>query len=327
MTEVDQKHTGIFQLLLIPLLLCISFILFTSKVEAQTDISIGLYPTSEKLKLKPGEKFNGELVTWNLSTESARYKIVAKGFRQIENKPGTAIILSDEEELQSLYSASSWITLSKDSIDLIPNKNEKILYEINVPNNITKGEYHAIISLISENALHSSNTSTLTTLSSGLPILIQVGDNFIENAELLEFKTDSKFYESPTVQFTTRINNIGDTHIAPTGEIVLQNIFNKEIGRIKFNQDSQTLLRDNIGNYTTDWKAKLFTEEKQIAIGPIKANLLLTYREFQPGFAPLLAETSFWIIPWKYIVIILVAILLIIALIQIRKYKKRSKPS
>jgi len=290
---------------------------------AQEDVSVGVSPTFQNLKLQPGDRYNGELVTWNLSQESAKYKILVKGFKQIDNTPGTAVLLSDEEEQKSLYSASSWITVNKDSIELVPNKNEKILYEINVPKNATKGEYHAMISLISENYVKSNDTATLTNVSSGMPILIRIGDNFVESAELLTFKTSKNIYEKPSVLFTTIINNTGDTHISPTGEIILTNIFNKEIARIKFNANSQSLLRDNTGNYTTQWTDKLITENKQLAVGPIKAELIVTYRELQPGFAPLLAQTSFYIIPWKYILLFAITIALIVVLVKVKKRKKR----
>jgi len=290
---------------------------------AQEDVSVGVSPTFQNLKLQPGDRYNGELVTWNLSQEPAKYKILVKGFKQIDNTPGTAVLLSDEEEQKSLYSASSWITVNKDSIELVPNKNEKILYEINVPKNATKGEYHAMISLISENYVKSNDTATLTNVSSGMPILIRIGDNFVESAELLTFKTSKNIYEKPSVLFTTIINNTGDTHISPTGEIILTNIFNKEIARIKFNANSQSLLRDNTGNYTTQWTDKLITENKQLAVGPIKAELIVTYRELQPGFAPLLAQTSFYIIPWKYILLFAITIALIVVLVKVKKRKKR----
>lgn len=298
-------------------------VLLVGSAYAQEDVSVGVSPTFQNLKLQPGDRYNGELVTWNLSQESAKYKILVKGFKQIDNTPGTAVLLSDEEEQKSLYSASSWITVNKDSIELVPNKNEKILYEINVPKNATKGEYHAMISLISENYVKSNDTATLTNVSSGMPILIRIGDNFVESAELLTFKTSKNIYEKPSVLFTTIINNTGDTHISPTGEIVLTNIFNKEIARIKFNANSQSLLRDNTGNYTTQWTDKLITENKQLAVGPIKAELIVTYRELQPGFAPLLAQTSFYIIPWKYILLFAITIALIVVLVKVKKRKKR----
>jgi len=297
---------------------------FANTVKADS-ISIGTAPTSEKLKLVPGQKYNGELVVWNLTPKAINYNIVIRGFRQIENQPGTAILLTEAEEAKSLYTATTWTKASLSSINLIPNKNEKIYYEINVPKDATKGEYTVIIAFISENDAQLVGTGATTTLTLGMPILIQIGDEFVENAELLKFSTDKNFYEYPTLTFDTRIKNLGDTHITPVGEIVLTNIFNQEITRIPFNPSNQSILRDNTGNYETIWNLGTFlTKDNAIVLGPIKANLILTYRTFQPGFAPLTSEITFWIIPWKIILIIVTVIISIIVIVKVSKKKRHT---
>ncbi|MHC1717010.1 MAG: hypothetical protein AB9915_03985 [Candidatus Dojkabacteria bacterium] len=302
------------------------FISATTTINAQAALSIGTAPVSEKLTLAPGRTYNGEIVVWNLSQTTTKYRVVVRGFKQIENQPGTAIILTEEEEARTLYSASKWINISRNEITLIPNKNEKIYYRIDVPEGITKGEYVAMIAFISEAENKSLGTATFTTLSSGTPILIKVGEDFVENAELLKFQTDKNFYETPSIRFLTRIKNLGDTHISPVGEIVLTNIFDKEIARIPFNPNFQSILRGNNGEYSMDWNYGSFiTKDKQIVLGPIKANLIVTYRNFQPGFSPLVAETSFWIIPWKYILLILLTIITIVILWKLRN-RKKSQP-
>lgn len=317
-------HTNIFKGIFVLLLFfSLSFVL-TSKIYAETSLSIGTAPTSEKLKLSPGQKYNGELVVWNLTPKAITYDIVIKGFRQIENQPGTAVMLTDTEESKSLYTATNWTKASIEKIELIPNKNEKIYYEINVPKDATKGEYTVIIAFISENEEKLTGSGATTTLTLGMPILIQIGNEFVENAELLKFSTDKNFYEYPTLTFDTRIKNLGDTHITPVGEIVLSNVFKQEIARIPFNPNNQSILRDNTGNYETLWNLGTFlTKDKAIVLGPIKANLVLTYRTFQPGFAPLTSEITFWILPWKIILIALVVITATIVIIKVVRKKRR----
>lgn len=315
------KTSVILKLLIVPLL---PLLFFVSNTYAQEKtLSIGCAPTVETLQLELGEEYNGEGVFWNLSEEPITYSIVVRGFKQIENQPGTAIILTEEENEQSLYSASSWIELKEESITLIPNKNQKIYYKVTVPEDITKGEYHAIIFLVSEDEEVPSGTVTMNNLGSGIPILIKVGDEFVENAELLNFVTDKNFYEKADIFFYTKIKNLGDTHITPSGEIVLENIFKQEIARIPFNENKQSLLRDNIGNYEDRWiwDSLLGENKRIIAFGPITANLIVTYRTYQPGFAPLTAQAKFWIIPWKLILAILATIIAIIVINRLRKKK------
>lgn len=319
---IKNVYTHTVQILTVFLFVFVLSFLFVHPTLADS-ISIGTAPTSEKLKLVPGQKYNGELVVWNLTDKAIDYNVVIRGFKQIENQPGTAILLTEEEDTRSLYTATSWLKASVSELTLVPNKNEKIYYEINVPANATKGEYTVMISFTSKNDAQLSGTGALTTLSAGMPVLIQIGDEFVENAELLDFSASNNFYEYPDLTFYTRIKNLGDTHITPVGEIVLTNIFNQEITSIPFNPNGQSILRDNTGNYETTWNLGSFlTKDKAIVLGPIKAKLIVTYRSFQPGFAPLTSEISFWILPWKLISIALIAIITIIVVIKIVKKKK-----
>jgi hypothetical protein len=299
------------------------FTIFKTDIFAASPLSIGTAPTSEYLELQPGETYNGELVVWNLSGLETNYELVVRGFKQIENQPGTAIMLTEEQNERALYSASSWIEIDETEILLEPNRNEKIYYSITVPEDATEGEYNAILAFLSQRNEKNQGTAALTTLSSGMPILIKIGDDFLENAELLKFTTDKSFYEIPTIQFSTSIKNLGDTHITPMGEIVLTNIFGQELARIPFNPNGQSILRDNSGNYQTIWDyGKFLTEDNGIILGPIQAQLITTYRSFQPGFSPLTATTSFWVLPWKYIVGFLIILITLIVIIRQIKKKK-----
>ena len=206
-------------------------------------------------------------------------------------------------------------------MDLEPNKNVKLQYTITVPEDIPNAEYNAEISLISENQFQEQGTAAFANLAAGMPILIQIGDEFAENAEILRFTSDKKIYEKIDVNFLTTIKNLGDVHISPIGEIVVENIFKQEVARVPFNKNTQSLLSDHIGNYQDTWvQSGYLSPNHSIILGPLKAKVLITYRSFQPGFATLTSETTFWVIPWKIILTILGIILLGI---MVRASKKR----
>lgn len=273
--------------------------------------------------MQPGEVYSDEIVFWNLSQDGDTYRVYVSGFQQIENQPGTAIILTPEDDAIAAYSASKWFSVEKETIYLEPSKNIKLKYTIEVPEDATKGEFNAEIFLISESDVQQNITAAFTSLAAGTPFLIQIGEDFVENAELLRFTTDKKTYEKIDVNFLTKIQNLGDTHITPTGEIIIENIFRQEVARVPFNKNNQSLLRDNIGNYEDYWdQSSYLSPNKAIALGPMKAKLLVTYRTFQPGFAVLNGEASFWIIPWKIIIAILLALVLAII---IRTWKKKQE--
>ena len=312
------KYKGI---ILLPILI---LLLSVTTSFAQSDLSIGVAPVSKNLELNPGEVYTDEIVFWNLSSTNDTYKVFVSGFEQIENQPGTAVILTPEDDALTPYSASKWVTVEKDFITLESNKNTKLKYTIEVPQDITDGEYTVEIFLISESNFQQAGTAAFASLASGTPIFIKIGDEFVENAELLKFVSDKKMYDEIVVTFNSRIKNLGDTHIRPTGEIIVENIFRQEVARIPFNKNTQSLLRDTTGDYEDFWnQSSYLSPNKAIAIGPMRASLLVTYRSSQPGFAVLNGETTFWIIPWKIIIAIL--IIIILAIIISTNKKRASK--
>ena len=302
-------------------------ILCVTNIEAKA-LSIGTAPTSEKLQLEQGEIYEGEFTLWNLEDTAATYFINVSSFRQIQNQPGSAIYLSEEDDALNPYSASDWITVEKESLELIPNRNVTVTYTITVPEDITMGEYNVEIYFSSKKAEKQDITATYSVLSSGIPILITVGDDWAESAEILNFYSVKKIYEKPNfTTLITRIQNLGDTHITPKGDIVLTNIFKKEVGRISFNEANQSILRDNSGNYESTWDLEKYFNNGQLVLGPISAETIFTYRHTNPGFSILSATTTFWIIPWKLIIVVLIAIIVLYVTLTTRKKRKKSSIS
>lgn len=314
-----MKKIKIFSILTLSILL--TFVSFDQSFGQTTSLSVGVSPTSEKITLNPGDEYPGEIVFWNLSDKTTTYNVSISGFKQVENMPGTAIILTKDEDEKALYSASSWITLDTNEIELIPNKNIKVKYTIKVPDDVTEGEYTVEIFLLSkEEDEDTQGTYASTVLGSGVPILIKIGDEYIESAELISFTSNKKIYEFPDVIFSTKIKNLGNTHISPIGEISITNIFGQEVDRIKFNESNQSLLRENSGIYEDEWYNKeILSKDNKIMFGPMTASLVSTYRTISPGFAPLIGETAFWIIPWKLLISITIAIVLLILILRKKK--------
>ncbi len=285
-------------------------------------LSIGTAPTNEKLQLEPGEVYEDNFTVWNLESSATTYYVQVSSFRQVQNQPGSAIYLSDEEDEKNPYSASSWVEVDQTELELIPNRNVTVDYTITVPENVTLGEYTAEIYFTSEDPETQQETATYSLLASGIPILITIGDEFAESAEILEFYSTKKIYEKPNyTTLITRIQNLGDTHITPKGDIVLTNLFKQEVGRIAFNEQNQSILRDNSGIYETNWDLEKYINDGKLAIGPITAQTVILFRRTNPGFAVLDAITTFWIIPWKLIILIVTVIIVMYVVFKLKKKK------
>lgn len=272
-------------------------------------LAIGFAPTSTILKLQPGNTYKGEFTAWNLAPQARTYDLVVRGFKQIENFPGTARILTEQEEARDPFSASKWIKISQKSVNLKSNEYTKIQYEIQIPQDSASGEFHAMIFLVSKSPIVNlgPNSTSSSNLGSGPVFLINVGNQIIEKADIEYFRTNKSFYELPPVTFLTRYVNKGNTHVTPAGDIILENFLGQEIDKVTFNENRQSLIRGNAGNYADTWESKnIFFKNGKIAIGPIKARLITTYMSQNPGYAALSASTTFWVLPWKHILAIII---------------------
>jgi hypothetical protein len=215
--------------------------------------------------------------------------------------------------------------VDEEVLELVPNRNLTVGYTITVPEEVAPGEYTAEIYFLSEEEERGDLTAAYSVLGTGIPILITVGDEYAESAEILEFYSTKKIYEKPNfTTLITRIQNLGDTHITPKGDIVLTNLFNQEVGRIVFNDTNQSILRGNSGTYDSNWELDKYLNDGKIAIGPIDSSTIILYRRNNPGFAVLEATTTFWIIPWKLIILLLTVIIVIYVLFKVKDKKKQN---
>ena len=301
-----------------------SLTLFFTKNLYAKSLSIGTAPTFEMFQLEPSQIYKDNFTVWNLETSTTTYYVKVSSFKQIQNQPGSAIFLTKEEDAKNLYSASSWVEVDQEVLELIPNRNITVDYTITVPDELAPGEYSAEIYFSSEEAEKQDETATYSVLSSGIPILITIGDDYAESAEILDFYSTKKIYEKPNyTTLITRIQNLGDTHITPKGDIVLSNLFNQEVGRINFNDMNQSILRGNTGDYESNWDLDKYINEGKIALGPITAETVILYRRNNPGFSILSATTTFWIIPWKLIILILTVIIVMYVVFKLKKKKNK----
>jgi hypothetical protein len=323
----------------IPILLLTIFlaIIISSQVSAQEQsTSIGFAPIAEYYSLEAGESVSGEFAVWNKAGTQENFNVKITGFKQIENEPGTAIPLTSEQETQAKNSAANWFTALPQSVSLTStnaNSTKIFKYTITVPQNARNGTYFAKISFLSQNNKDPNlDIATVNNLLAGPVFLIKVGEDLKESLLLspvqirnkyTAFYTDRWFYEKPPVVLFANLENDGETYITPGGEIVLTNFLNQTVDRIPFNSQKKTLLNGSRGRYQENWSpdGNLIINGK-LAIGPIRAKLIVPYASVDPGITALRAETSFWIIPWKLLLILIAIIVLIWSYIS---YKRRDQ--
>jgi hypothetical protein len=273
----------------------------------------------------PGQVLEEKITIANLSDSPTTYYFYLADFRA-SGEMGEAELVAPGTEKE--YSLVSWIKITGEPIQLGPKEEKEISFQIKIPDNASPGGYYgAIIAATAPPQVRGEGRERGAIIGvaqqTACLVLLQIAGPVEENAMVREFSTDKDFYfQIPLeVKFISRIQNLGNVHIKPSGIIEIKNYFGKTIETIPVNQDGANVLPKTIRRFENSWK-------RDIGFGKYTASLALTYgtppdRGGQ-GIKSLYAQTSFWILPLKIVLPIAVGILIFVTLfvLFLRFYKQ-----
>lgn len=299
------------RLVLFLLLFLLGLKFLTSNSFAQTSQSITISPPTITLNINPGDKKEGSLALINDSDQALSFKTNVYDFI-VQDKFGTPEILPKGTIANNKYSAANWIAVYPNSITVAPHKRFELNYYIQIPVNASPGGHYSAIVYepVTSGANQASGASIKTQIAT--LVYITVSGQMTEKAEVTKFQAP-QFSEYGPVEIKTQIENSGDTHITPQGNITIKDIF----GRTIYVSALQTR---NIfpGNIALNYSNLI---GQHLMFGRFQANLLASFG--QQNNLPLYASLVFWVIPWRIITVsILIAIALILSIILILKRKQ-----
>jgi len=222
----------------------------------------------------------------------------------------------------------SWITFAFDNITLQAGQATTIPFTLKVPATASAGgHYVAVFATTTPPAITGSGVGIQARI--GSLILVRIAGETVESARIAEFSTDKDSYSMLPVNFNVRVENSGNVHLKPFGEIVVRNFWGNEATRVKVNEEGGNVLPNSLRKYTTSWGSastaqgfwgRYMEERKDRAFGKYTAELTLAYAE---GKA-LKSEISFWVMPVERIIVnlIILIIVVIVLVFAIRKYNE-----
>jgi len=298
--------------------------LFISFVPAANAMGIKISPLKIEEIVQPGETMPQVVKVTNSSDVS---KILYPYFRDFvaEGELGSPKLIN----IGSSEGMGEWIKLSNTGVQFGPNEEKSIQFNIEVPKNASPGgHYGAIlfgnkpddIKLNSED----KGAAMATAQQVACLILLQVAGDIRDDGRIREFKTDKSLYGSPyKINFLTRVENLGNVHIKPRGNIKITNMFGQEVANIAFNDPGANTLPKSIRRYENNW-----SDNK--GFGRFKASLGVTYGTSADkggnGMQSMFAEQTFWIVPWRTIIPVFLGLVFLISLIilWLRFYKSKA---
>jgi len=130
-------------------------------------------------------------------------------------------------------------------------------------------------------------------------------------------KLKKTFFESGPITFDLLFENDGNVHLTPYGIIEIQNAFGNKTGEIQV--DPWFAMPDSVRLREVSW-------DKDFLVGRYTA-----YAKINRGYKDIIDEASysFWVIPWKIILIVFVGLFLIIYFIRwiVSNFEIRRKSS
>jgi hypothetical protein len=120
------------------------------------------------------------------------------------------------------------------------------------------------------------------------------------------------FFEHGPIGFVLRLSNSGSVHEKPSGTITVKNMFGKQIASVAVNSDGGNILPGTIRRFEEDMASKQM-------FGRYTATFNGKYLDDNHKIT---GSVSFWVIPWKLILLLLVALLVLIWLFRValRRY-------
>lgn len=277
---------------------------------AQEIRSYTVSPATVEKELSPGQSAEGVLKVINNSPETLNFEVTLRDF-VVDDTIGTPNILPPNT-LSPKFSAASWVGVYPSSFTVEPNSKATFNYYIQVPKDARPGGHYAAIvyNPVTNTTLNRTGASVQTQI--GTLIYISVSGNIKENSLVSNFLTDW-LHEFGPINIFTRITNLGDLHIRPSGVIKITDL----LGRTT----TQKLEEFNIfPSASRDYRN---TVGDNLMIGPYKATLIASYGK--NNNLPLTATVTFIVFPWR---MALLVILIIIAIfLGVKLWKKKQLKS
>ena len=318
--------------------------------QPSTGVDLALSPTFLSLNTDPGETVNAQFKITNNNNFREYLKINVAKFTA--SSDGGSPVIADIEEGDEF---ATWISFSEKEFTVDPREAKTIRVTLNPPEDAALGYYYALVVSRVNTSVADSNQQAVIAGSPALSVLLNVkSPNAKRELQILDFTTDSMFSEFLPTSFSVVVENTGNIHAVPVGDIFIDWGGKKDIAVLQANKGKGNVLPQTTRTFTASWedgfavripkvtddgKAVLddkgkpeyeikydFTKADKFRIGKYTANLLLVYDNGERD-VPVEATVSFWVIPVRLILgtiaIILLPALLVFLLMRWRYGKKR----
>jgi hypothetical protein len=309
-------------------------------------------PVATSLNIQPGQSETTTLSVENNGTTPISVAVELRTFSASGDGGEAAISNGSDQSDPSL----GYVHFSQTTITANPGVWTPIKMTISLPVNANLGYYYAVLfqPLLS---IKSQKGASTYLSSNAILVLVDTGStNEVRRLEVSSFTATKKLYEYLPATFNVKVHNSGNIFLPPVGSIyitrteTLSNVIatlgvNKVGGRVlpessrvfsaSWDQGFPSYVPATLDGQPVDKKNGQpvlhlqwnYADANNFRFGKYYAHLVLAYSNGQRDI-PIVATVSFWVIPWKLILIALVLLLIpITMLIMALRYRHMYRKS
>lgn len=315
-------------------------------------LNVTVSPTALEVTDEPGKTIQGKFRLRNNSSEPLSLKLHVDKLNA--NEEGQVIPATAQKEDTYL----SWLQFESDTVEALPQEWTDISYKLTIPADAAFGYYYAIRVSQTNSTVAESDTTVLGEVV--IPLLLNVKkDGARREAKITEFKTTQLVNEYLPIEFVTTVENKGNVHLKPRGNIFIRGAGEKDLGILEVNPGMGTVLPGKKRSFSSAWNEGFLVREEVVEDGQVKldsngkpvtrltfnwnkltdfrigqytANLLLVYDNGQRDVA-LEGSTTFWVLPYTALGVALLILIVLFIIIrfflkqyvkgQVKKYQKK----
>jgi len=271
--------------------------------------NIEVSPAKVNLKVEPGKTYTQSFRIGNFSGSTKKLYFYTQDFT-ISNDAGTPMFLENVDPNSNTYSLTKWIDLPQTEVEIEDESFEDIEVKINIPEDAEAGGHYAAFFTQTEKPEGETGSAIGSVGRIASLILLNVPGNVDEDLDLVSFFANKGVYfeDNPKVTFTTVLKNKGNVHAIPTGVIFVSGGNNFNNRNLIYNQQQGAVLPD-APDRKIEQSFDVVKSSSFPPIGKFNANLIVKYGSQN---YELNDHTEFWLIPIKFTVIVLLALLALI---------------